>query len=241
MVSPNVERTSPSHEPKLSGHQHAPAVALSENSEAHDLSRCGCGCGLLTPANRKYREDHFNLLVVSRRKWKTVRALSRRKRTSFTLALEDVRSLLLPEWPESKGWRLKRVDMGRGWEPDNVRLMRTSAEAMEAKSVASAEIASKVVWQSLPPLVQARVTQEQVAALYERQGGLCAISDKPLDVQGRKSDPDRPYLMFDEQGRPVRIVTALVGRLVDDFGMERFLDLVRCVAAKLRRVNKKKG
>jgi hypothetical protein len=82
---------------------------------------CACGCGCAAEGRSRYFRDHFTLSVEARRKLRETRKYAKKAETPFRMTYEEMRDLILAQWPTSAGrTTLRRVDAGGDFELANV-------------------------------------------------------------------------------------------------------------------------
>lgn len=199
--------------------------------------RCACGCGTVVPGRALYVPTHRAILIAARRRLREARRAAERRGIHFALDLEDVIALVATAWPADAGLALRRVDRNQGFVRENVELVR--ARGGRRRGVSRARLERRLERLAMRVDLYGVVTTEELALIFARQAGRCAVSGRVLLPLAGVDDPDGMRLLLINPGSPpsrknLMFVTALIEHGAARWGLDAFVAHAMDVALAAR-------
>jgi hypothetical protein len=228
---------------------------MQHTSATSQIPRCKCECGLERTGRSLYHQGHRKFSVRCRARWRALRGYARKRKIEFALTLSDVKELLYPLPALGDAHRIERVDLTRGFTPDNVlarsfklpdrKRVEEVSEAFALSEDAIRQSATRTLTKKAKKLFGASATEEVVQALvsmFYKQAGRCPLSFIELAVAKQRApesveivriDPTKPWSMEN-----LALVARALKPMVSRWGFSRYLGIVQGVMkqAKKRRV-----
>jgi hypothetical protein len=191
---------------------------------------CLCGCGEPAVGRSRYAPEHRAILGAARRRLREARSYSYKRGILFDLDLEHVLELVARSWPADEGLALRRLDRSEGFVHGNVELAPVKGGRPRTATVS--RLQRRLARLAQRADVAGQLYGDDLARLLARQGGLCAISGRPLQLAARLVDPRGIALLPLDPGQPVAVDNAIlvctsVAQAVGASGVHALVDLAR--------------